>query len=528
MKARAGYTKKDILTAITDLVKSGGNNSAHRLFSTKTPEKDRKRLRKALKASEAFQIKNETVWDKYGNKFDGYASWGPEITVRMLEYDHRFRVLHIDRFGIRTVYAVPIAKADNLNGIPHMDLGQNELSVIQNMAKELESYRVSQERFTEVKHPSKETIKELTKSWTQAPEREILESLLQSQPVLLQIAVAALDCQLRAFNQFRTAPKGIYNFLMSQDVSSSDWFMTAMRALTFANEPGRMGCGPIIIQLKDAEDLKRWRKCHERMAVIVTSRGSLLWSLLKEIEEDERIAKSGGPLPEVSLPTLPISICRSVLDSPYAADIKLPDTLPPLTKQEQDVLRSAIAKLLHRSTADKVYKAWQKKSASPFAYRNLEFQTWQNILLEYMTEVWFPGQTGQDLYVSVTQKRDQERQEMADTLKRAVELLIHTEKYESEILPERPKSKKEAKKVLSNDAVTFWFTPDKGKDKGHTLLAFSGDSLKRLLQRADCGEELYDAFLQKCDHEGLLDNRNRSITLSGETFTAVTFLAKKF
>lgn len=528
MSARFGYSRKDIKAAVIDLVKSGGYDKIHKLFEIRTPGKHLKRLRKALRASDYFQVKDKTVWNSYGFSFCGVSSWGHKITARMQRHDYRFQILHLDRLGIRTVYAVPIAMTDRLTGLPQMDLSQTELSVIRDMARELEGSCKAKEYFIEIKHPSKATIQCLTKSWPKAPEMEALAALIQSQPVLLQIAAAVLDCQLRALKRFRTAPSGIYNFLTSKDGNSFDWFMTAMRMLTFVNELGRMDYGPVTIHLKDAEDLKRWRKCHERLAVIVTSSGSLLWSLIEEIEEDERIIKSGGSLLEGPLPTLPISICRSVLDSPYAIDIKLPDSLEPLTEHQQDVLRSAVAMLLKRGTADKVYAVWKREAASPFFYRRLGFQTWYNILLGHIIKECHLEQAGQELYKSVIQQQEQERQERADALKRAVELLIHPEQYESEILPERPKSKKDAKKVLSDDAVAFWFKPDKGKNKDQVLLAFSGESLKRLLRRVDCGEELYDAFLRKCKQEGVLDKRSRTINLFGESFTAVTFLAEKF
>lgn len=512
---------------IIKAVRSGGYDKAHKLFSLNIPEDDTRRLKKALKGSEKFQLIKDTVWNTFGMSFSGIAAWGPKVTVRMQDYDYRFRILHLDRFGVRTVYMFPIGMTVSLNSLPQLDLNANELSVLREMAEELDCC-IPKEMFIVLTHPARATVLFQCRNWRQEFEPAVLSDLLRQQPVLLKAATAALDCQLRVFKRVRTAPVGIYNFLPPKGSGTSEWLFTVFQALTFSNEPGRMSCGPLSIQLKDAEDLKRWRQCHERLAVIRTGTGSLLWPLLEEIEEQERILRSGGPLPAVPFPTVPIVVCRTALHSPYAVDIQLPETVSPLTVLQQDTLRSAMAGLLNQDTAKQVYTAWQDAAAAPNAYRELGFETWQQLLLQHILAVWIPGQAGQTLCTSVVRKQEQEYQEREDALNRGFKLLVHTEQYADEILDERPVSKRDALQKLSFDAVAFWFLPGKGANKGQKLLAFSGSSLKRLLRRVDCGEELYDAFIRHCEQRGIMDQRSRPITLSGESFTAVTFLAEKF
>ncbi len=264
------------------------------------------------------------------------------------------------------------------------------------------------------------------------------------------------------------------------------------------------------------------------MAVILTGTGSLLWPLVEQLETQEQVIKSGGPLPEKPMPTIPISMTRAVLQVPYAFDIELPDVeiLPKLSSFQQDSLRSAMGRVLNEKIAQAVYSDWETVVASPVFYRKLGFEAWRKILLKHLLAVWFPGKHTEDLFKSVTQRQEEERQKREKILNLAVCFLVNTESYQDQIVS-RPSSKEAARKALSSEAVAFWYQPEKGSDKGKRLLAFSQDSLNRLLQPVNFQEEYYDAFIRLCANEGILDKPSRSINLGGETFTAVTFWIDK-
>lgn len=527
MKATAGYAKKELVTAVKNFIQSGNYFETAKLFTVEEPAQDKKRLKKALQASEKFQVVDETVWHTAGISFCGVASWGVKITIHTPEGDHRLQVLHLDRFHKRTVYAVPIAKTDHLTMLPQLDLSSSELTVIREMVNELDNCYISREIEIKLNHPAKATVRHHRQNWPLNLEQTELSDIIKQQPILLQIAVAALDSQIRVYKKMKTAPTGLYNFVPSKGGNADNWLKTVLRVLTLTNEPGHFDAGPILIQVKNMEDLKRWRLCCERFAVIFTGTGSLLWPLIEGLEEQERIIKSGGPLPDMLLPTIPISVCRFVLQSPYAVDIQLPEAPLPLTDKQQDYLRSGMINLMSMDTARQIHENWQKVLADPTAYRTAGFNCWREILLETILSAWGLEQDCLELGTSVVQQEELERLKREDALERGLQLLVHTERFQEEIV-DRPASKPGALRALSGEAVAFWFVPSKGTDKGQKLLAFSGDSLKRLLRRVNCGEELYDAFIRRCEREGVLDQRNRPITLSGESFTAVTFRAEKF
>ncbi len=59
------------------------------------------------------------------------------------------------------------------------------------------------------------------------------------------------------------------------------------------------------------------------------------------------------------------------------------------------------------------------------------------------------------------------------------------------------------------------------------MLAFTKESLSRLLRRVSLGDELLDAFLNECERCGILDKRSRKIKLGNATINAVTFMIEK-
>lgn len=124
------------------------------------------------------------------------------------------------------------------------------------------------------------------------------------------------------------------------------------------------------------------------------------------------------------------------------------------------------------------------------------------------------------------QKTEEAREK---TIARALELIASPDRHEQEIA-ERPKSKAEAVRIFDEDqdAVAFRFIPTRGDDAGKRLLAFSRESLLRLLGRVSCGETFLEAILARAEKNGLLNKRNRTIRLGTDTYAAITFHLEKF
>lgn len=280
------------------------------------------------------------------------------------DYEYRFRVLQIDRLGMRTFYAVPIGAADNFSSLPDIELSAGEVVLIKEMANELSTKGPVAENVLTMSHPARSTLTGNRDQWEDKGfnASELLR-MVRDDHTLRCTILTALAAQYRSFLPGAVLPEGIYNFVIPPKGKGCDlWFYDVFQALTFANAPGKNVAGPITITMRDADDLKRWRRCHERLAVICTSTGSLLWPLQEELEENDQVLKSGGPLPH-PLPTVPISLTRAYLHHRQAVDVLLPADPPSMTAEQLDVLRAAMSRMLRRKAAEGALQEWENRRA---------------------------------------------------------------------------------------------------------------------------------------------------------------------
>ena len=526
-----GYTHEQLSDIVRQMLLSGQGETPQKLFEVDIPERGAERLRKSLKASELWELHGDTVYSIFGVAFQGIASWGPGLTTRMAGRDHRFKILHLDRFGRRMVFLLPAAQVDNLRGLPRIDLSHDEVKLVLQMADDLIRSTDCQEYFMKIKTPAADTIVHQTVAWGKVAYNESdLLTLLSKDPMLWEVAVTALDAQLRPFKKLRVAPQGITNFILpTGDTTAEKWVFAVLQALTFSNEQGILQAGPIELRLKETADLRQWRCNHGRMVILRTATGTLLAPLLDEAEEIERIRKCGGHAPHC-FPTTPISLSRAALCCSQATDIQLAKNMSPPTFAEQDLLRAAMSRALSKDIAQRVYQRWKRRLAERTAYRLPGLRVWRSILRDALAELWFSNAElriqALALCGDAQEALEAAQKQREDTLARAYELLSHPERYKQWIM-DRPDSKQVCIDKLSDEAMAFHYIPQKGKKHGVHLLAFSKASLLRLLNTVGLDESLYDAFIDLCGRYGLLDQEKRTINLGAESFCAVTFFAEK-
>lgn len=492
-----------------------------------------KALRKRLSADQSWEYRNFVAIHSSGVPVPAIAVWMRTISVNSAYYAHRFKLLKLYTFEHCAIFAIPACQTDRLKTLPGFDFSQTELDLIALMANNISTECAASEQVIEVKHPARNCLKARSAPWLTHPlQEQALIELLQTSPVILDVMVAALDAQLRAFKFFRTAPHLVYNFTISGlDVQAESFLLSTLRAINFTCEATFSSTQPIVISLKDETDLNRWKACVERLTVIRTATGTLLNSVFEQLEEEERIHISGGQL-QSPWPTVPIVWSKVFLRRQHALDVELPKKVVPLTCAEQDLLRSAFSKVVNPKTAQNVYYQWRKEMSKPTSYRADPFSLWRNVLGQTMLRVFFHSPEHLDAGLSLLRDNEQIQIEAelnrTQTIKRAIELISDIDQYEREVI-ERPSSKETATKSLnkSRDAVAFRFSPTKGDDCGKQLLAFTKDSLLRLLARVSCDAMLYDVVLSECERLGILDQRNRTIKLGDKTLSAVTFKLEK-
>jgi len=512
--------REEICNAAVQTVLCGKEDTVRMIPHIDQPSrKEIRHLRRKLDASEDWQRDGDVAYNAYGMSFQGIASWGGQIDIRLDGYDHRFKVLYLDRFMERKAYLLPVNKSAKC--LPDIDLGEGELQSLIEMAKTISNQTAGREYLYILKNPLRPASQaRIQKSKQLVWDSEEFLVLLESHPELFPILTAALDSQLRALKKLRSAPVGLYNFLCPQkDAAAQEWLLSVMRAVTFSTEASEYP-GPIVVQ-----DLAMWSKCYRRLTVINATSRELIRPILNDLQERDQMRKCGDCLPPFA-PTLPISVSRSAVCSPLCVDVQLPKGLTLLSGHQQDLLRLAMGKALSTKTADKVCEKWEDQMRSPSAYRWSGFEVWRNVLAEQMVKAWFDTneQRGRaaNLFQQSQYQQDADAQVRSAAIHSAYEYLADPARYEARIT-DRPATKESAEKLLSDEFFAFRFEPTKGHDKGTKFLVFNKDSLCRLLRSINVGDENYDAVLDFCEKEGLLVKRDHSITLDGETFHGITF-----
>lgn len=147
--------------------------------------------------------------------------------------------------------------------MPGIELNPVEITLIREMANELSSEGPVAEDVSYILHPAKPV---LIKNRDQLEEEELdfgeLLQMMKANHSFRFIVVAAMAVQYRSFLPGEYLPEGVYNFVIPPKSSDSDsWFYDILQAVTFVNNPGKNVSGPITITMKEADDLKRWRRC---------------------------------------------------------------------------------------------------------------------------------------------------------------------------------------------------------------------------------------------------------------------------
>ena len=529
-RSEVGY-KPDVLdAAILRKISAGLEDAPLLLFQVDTPKAARKAISKALNSTPGWRTDGATTHDSAGNGIYCLASWGDRITVDVYGYHFRFRILHLDRFGKRDVYSVPLNRVTPPKVLPGLSVSSDEVKLIFAMADATAGFSDFEERLISVKHPLKGTVKGQTDYYaSRTVDREALASLLKDQPELITVAAVCADVQMRALKHCRFAPLSLYNFVVPSKWNSTElWLEGTLRSLTFTTHEESNTTGPIVIADSGASAVNTLTKCRGRLAVIKNNGMSACDILVDQIQEYVRQCKCQGyTQPPFIVP--PITVTPSALCCPEAADIVLNDNPTPLTAQQSDLLRAAMSSVLqNKEFAAEVYNGWRNAMGKPVAYRMDSASVWRKVIIDRLCTKWF----GNDCELAALFTKEEDRQaqlaqERLSHLADALAMLTDVEQYTDQICCQKPGSTDAAVELLRERAFAFWYTPEKGQCSKQKLLVFSKSSLTRFIAQAGCGEELYDAFIKKCRQANILVDSNHSITLGGKTFNGVTFRADK-
>lgn len=518
-----------IINCIKRAVAAGQVKKTLLIKTGSTPPKEAKQNKRKLNASPNWSVDRNTFCHSSGIRLTSIATWSADVIINIGVQEFHYRLINVDHLMSRKTFAIP---ADFLSQgkrifLPGTSFDADNERLLLHMANELGGKLAGREIHIKCKHPAKPDVKRQRSAWDNAPGDGLL-SLLQEKPWLIPVATAAMDTQLRSFKRFRDAPFSVYNFTtQGVDWQADKVFLCALQAMNFTSAAKYRSAAPSEIIIREKKDWTAWRECHERMVLIRTATGSLLAPLFKELDERERVRYCGG-LVEPPPATIPIVRCRSLLNRRGVLDTELPKGLTPLSLAEQDALRSMMANALYKINAENIYHCWREKMSMRESYRIDPYRCWQRFLMKAMMDSNFKGEAYTQAMALMEDTAEMQQAEEAarnEAIARAINLISSPESFKDKII-DRPESKEEAIQQLNEkqEAVAFWFCPEKGKDSGRMMLAFTKESLSRLLKRVPLADELMDAFLIECERSGIMDKRSRKIKLGNATMNTVTFL----
>lgn len=514
---------------IVQAAAAGQIDSILSLGAEKPSKKRLKKLKKRLKASENWTVSSDTIRNCSGTSISAYAEWCGIVAVNLKGTVHRFRILALYYCEEIRCFALPVRmmkSAESIKELPGIEFSPAEIRLLFDMAEELRNTKSDLETTISLKHPLRGTIffninrfREYNET---LPER--LLRILRANVVVLQMMLAAFDAQLRVIKTMKRAPFTIYNFTpSSKDLQASERIVAIFTALNFTVNSG--ASEPLIIRLKDDNDLHGWYSRVDRLTILRATGTSLLQPLVKDIIGRDQNWKAGGLMP-APLPTVPIVLSKGLIHDPVALDVSITQGEADLSAEDKSILRHAMAQALNTADSDCMLEQLEKRLYSKKGYHLNPRVVWWEILAKH----FFQGISTKEEFQSAAavlmddneEAMEEARNERNESIQRAVDLLKDPGRYKKQII-DRPISKDAAREALSGDAVAFRFIPSRGDDAGKKFLAFTKESLLRLLKQISVGEEYYDAFLNECEKNGILDMRKRTVKFGDETYAVITF-----
>lgn len=524
-----GYSVDDLAKSIWRTISVGLEDQPQRILHVKSPRKALKNIRKALNGTQDWSVKGTVVHNGGGKYVNGIASWGRQIRVQTYGRTFAFRIFQLDQSDGRLVYSIPLDRPTPLKKLPELCASVDDVRLYFDMA-DATAITTNDEPLTILmKHPLKETVKTQARPWAAVKLKSSeLEALFTACPTLISVVAAAVDIQLRAIRNLADVPLGLYNMVCSpKNELAEPWLWSVLQSVTFTTSPQGGILGPILISDTGESAITAWKKCWGRLTVMRTS-SSTANLMADALQEHRRQLKCHwSAQPPFVIP--PMTFTASVLCRPEALDIVIDSSSPPLTPDQQDLLRAAVSTLVaNQSFAKEVVAQWCKIMAHPTAYRLDGFAIWQKKIAAGLFTRWFPDRPELMRFFNETNQRTEDAaNKRHSSLHAAFSALVDIDGYADQIC-EKPQTVTEAKTVLSDRAFAFWFTPKKGRNRDVRMLVFSTESLTRFLkQKGGCDSSLYPAFLDECERVEILCSKNDSITLGGATFNGVSFYRNK-
>lgn len=494
-------------------------NSARRLIA-----KNRKRIN----SSKPYKIFDDNVCNEYGQKINAIPAWIGTIEVEIIDVLQRYKTLLIFHQNKYYLFCIPTVILNKPFKLSKLGFEADDSKFLCQIASDTSQNTEYIQIYHKLKHPAKLYINYQKEQFTELPDNTEFLNLILKYPCVLDCILPVIDAQIRGIKSLKLAPVGLYNFTVKngnlQVISQAKDIITSAN---FAYSTNYANARPIEKQLTEKNPLP-FEEYYDRIVLGYTSSSTALDKLYTVIDEREEQRSIGGKLPD-RLPSIPILINKKFSANRHAYNIEFDDSLSELDSCTLNLIRVTCKSIINKSIAQSVYDTWMYRMSSPYSYNTPVFDKWVNTLKQVILYTLADEDDNlQNLVDDILGKMQEQKlvdeEDRKQRIQEAIDKIKDTDNYSDKIIS-RPKTKAIAVDKLSDEAYAFWFVPAKGNDQDRKLLAFSKNSLLRFLKAHGLDEILYELFLKKADSIGILHNKNHSITLSGETFNAITFYA---
>lgn len=346
---------KKMLDAMANAVREGRNDDVIVEKAGLTPSKDEKRLKKIVSSIDGAKL----------NKTLGLAHWQGLFGLEYLGNAFYYAVLIVDRFGSRTVYAIPATKAGTITALPECPLSETDLRKLLTLAEQIsEGWRGKIIGEIEVYKPQTEI-----KPDRPAYRQHDVVRLFEDHPEYIIPFVAMLDEQLRVNLKRNLGPSSIYNFVVA-DAAAADGLTDVLSSM--------MLTGELVTENFTGDDAIELCK-QDRAVILYAQEVDAVEKLAEALDARERQQKACAADVEL-LKTLPLVVSAAPLDSTRVVNIRLDGSLKPLSDTEMNLLKQALTRCMTPEFWADVYGIWRSEQYSVRADWWTPAELWRHVL----------------------------------------------------------------------------------------------------------------------------------------------------
>lgn len=418
-----------------------------------------------------------------GEILPGVAVWGGMYTLKGAMARMRVRVLLVFRGDYCETWALPMEKVDSIKALPDSAFSRTEVAMLIDAANALAFLGDTTDHVLANGNPAdKATLNTIKNEQPKVSDAKVV-ALLERKPYLIDTVMVALNLPVMAYGGDDRIPGIIRNHMVKTKESGAREEIIAeyQRIYTELNRFNALGMldgAPIMVE-KPAEIAEF---VANRLIIIKGEEVKNASKMVETLSDADNRAKAFGCAVR-TFPTVPVFFLKTAINAPGAVDYPNADEAvdEPLTSEELETLRAVIAGFDVRIMAHRVVAHYLDAIHAEGAHREKFCDLLDQAIWEEFVSIRFGKEYRENLLHLRGARTEKAMEAHKDLVKDAVRQLCDVEGYADQIA-DKPGTKDEAQELLDTQYWAFRYRPEKGRNKGRQVLAFSTASLDRFLQ----------------------------------------------